>query len=85
MYFPAVDLPDTVHEPVSADGNVSLRGSETVLLAEDDDSFRALAGDVLRSFGYTVLEASNGLDALRVAERHGDPIQLLVTDVSCRT
>ena len=57
------------------------RGWETVLLVEDDDAVRALAAEVLRRYGYTVLEARHGLDALRVAERHADAIHLMVTDV----
>jgi len=42
--------------------------------------FRNLAGQVLRSYGYTVLEAADGLEALEVAERHPWPIHLLLTD-----
>jgi len=57
------------------------RGWETVLLVEDEDAVRALAGEVLRRNGYTVLEARHGLDALRVAERHSDAIHLMITDV----
>jgi two-component system, cell cycle sensor histidine kinase and response regulator CckA len=56
-------------------------GWETVLVVEQDDAVRALAREVLRRHGYAVLEARHGLDALRVAERHRDPIHLLMTDV----
>ena len=42
---------------------------------------RALAGRVLPNCGYTVLEAADGRDALRVAAEHAGPIDLLVTDV----
>ena len=57
------------------------QGWETVLLVEDEDAVRALAREVLRRHGYVVLEARHGVDALRVAERHGDDIHLMVTDV----
>jgi DNA-binding NtrC family response regulator len=57
------------------------RGSETVLLVEDDEMVRNLTRRMLAGRGYTVLTASRGEDALGVVERHGGPIDLLVTDV----
>jgi two-component system cell cycle sensor histidine kinase/response regulator CckA len=56
-------------------------GTETLLLAEDEENVRALAVEIFRQGGYTVLEACDGLDALDVARRHTGPIDLLVTDV----
>ncbi len=52
----------------------------TILLAEDEPAIRNLAVKVLRSYGYIVLEAVDGLEALEVAERHPGPIHLLLTD-----
>jgi CheY-like chemotaxis protein len=54
----------------------------TVLLADDDAAIRRLAGQVLRSSGYTVLEAADGVEALKVAEQHPGADNLLLTDWS---
>ena len=50
-------------------------------MAEDEDAVREIIGLTLRSHGYTVLEAGSGAEAIRIAETHGGPIHLLVTDV----
>jgi CheY-like chemotaxis protein len=57
------------------------RGSETVLLAEDEAPLRQLAALLLREEGYTVLEAGRGQEALEAAGRHQGEIHLLVTDM----
>jgi PAS domain S-box-containing protein len=56
-------------------------GAETILLVEDDDALRALASRVLRSAGFTVMQASNGEHALEVAGGHAGEIHLVATDV----
>jgi signal transduction histidine kinase/CheY-like chemotaxis protein len=53
----------------------------TVLLAEDEEAVRELAGEFLRSSGYKVIEGKDGLDALEKAEQESGPIDALVTDV----
>ena len=58
------------------------RGSETILVAEDDEVLRTLLRIALESCGYTVLARASGPAALQLAERHGDPIALLVSDVT---
>ncbi len=58
-----------------------LRGSETILLAEDSDPVRRLAREVLQDQGYRVLETSDGKSALERAEKHEGTIHLLVTDL----
>jgi signal transduction histidine kinase len=57
------------------------RGSETILLAEDDDALRSLGARVLGAFGYNVLVARTGSDALRIVAEHVGPIDLVATDV----
>jgi signal transduction histidine kinase/CheY-like chemotaxis protein len=56
-------------------------GTETLLLVEDQESVRVLLCRQLRSLGYTVLEAANGVDALRIASAHQGDLHLLLTDV----
>jgi len=56
-------------------------GDETILLVEDETDVRDFAREVLQSFGYTVLEARDGEDALRLDEERGQPLQLVLTDV----
>jgi len=70
--------------PLSRSGQgvrVAPRGSETVLLAEDEEAVRRLARFILERQGYTVLEASDGAIALRVAQENPGKIALLITDV----
>ena len=57
------------------------RGSETILLVEDDDSVRRLARLMLERTGYRVVEAGNPKEALRLANEFGRPIDLLLSDV----
>jgi CheY-like chemotaxis protein len=55
-------------------------GAESILLVEDDRWVRILLADLLSAQGYDVVEASGGLEALRIAAEHGTPFALLVTD-----
>lgn len=65
-----------------APGQPPRRGRETLLLAEDDEHVRALMRIALSSNGYTLLEAVDGLEALELAGRHRDELDLVVSDVS---
>ncbi len=68
-------------EPEPAPERRSDGGAETVLVAEDDPTLRGMVGRVLRERGYTVLEAGDGDEALRIALRPDLGIDLLLTDV----
>ena len=79
VYLPRVDAPADAVAPPRETG--TLTGTETILLAEDDEMLRPLAKGLLAKLGYTVLEAENAERALAFAAAHTGPIQLLVADV----
>ena len=58
-----------------------LEGSETILVVEDEDALRTLLCRFFRLYGYDVMEARHGGEALLLCERHPGPIHLMVTDV----
>jgi two-component system, cell cycle sensor histidine kinase and response regulator CckA len=81
VYLPQVDLAvEEVSSPAAKMPELP-QGSETLLVVEDERAFRELLLDGLQSRGYQVLVASNGVEALQVAERHNGPIRVLITDV----
>lgn len=79
LMFPAVDAALT--RMPTRDLAPPNRGSETVLLVEDEESVRLLAQISLENQGYVVLTAATGQEAMRIAEQHSDVINLLLTDV----
>jgi two-component system cell cycle sensor histidine kinase/response regulator CckA len=80
IYLPRVDEPlGERREKVL--GNELLRGSETILLVEDEESVRKLALRILERQGYKVLSARDGDEALLICEQFKDPIHLMLTDV----
>jgi CheY-like chemotaxis protein len=79
LYLPRVPAPTAASpEPAPPPPRP---GRETVLLVEDEPGVRALARRALTGFGYRVLEATNGVEALTVARQTSEPIDLLLTDV----
>jgi CheY-like chemotaxis protein len=84
IYFPRVGQPAQSVDMFkkSAPAKPLVRGTETLLMVEDEPSVRNLACAVLEAQGYKVLHAINGQEGLRVAREHkGDPIRLVITDV----
>jgi signal transduction histidine kinase/CheY-like chemotaxis protein len=79
IYLPRTGV--TGWAPAGVSEATARRGTEVVLLVEDDVNLRALAHDILSSEGYIVLESEDPEDALRLAERRDGAIHLLLTDV----
>ncbi len=80
IYLPRVDDPPEEWKK-KAEGAETLRGSETVLVVEDEDQLRKLIVHVLKKQGYQTLEASCGEDALAILKETKDPVHLLLADV----
>ena len=80
IFLPRVDEPAEKLKAQEADDELS-RGSETILVVEDDKEVRNLAVRILKRQGYTVLDGSYGDEAFSVCRQHKGPIHLLLTDV----
>jgi CheY-like chemotaxis protein len=80
IYLPSLPEPVRAEAPSQEPPGLP-GGTETVLLAEDDEAVRSLTHSLLRRCGYQVLVASSGTEALEVASRHTGTIDLLLTDV----
>jgi two-component system, cell cycle sensor histidine kinase and response regulator CckA len=79
VYLPRVDAPAQPLAPPRETG--TLAGTETILLAEDDEMLRPLSQGLLEKLGYQVLAAENATQALALAGAHVGPIHVLVADV----
>jgi two-component system, cell cycle sensor histidine kinase and response regulator CckA len=80
IYLPRVNAASTI-TVVPNPPNGSCRGSETILLVEDQESLRIFIKSFLEQQGYTVLSAGSGMEALSLVDRCSLPIHVLVTDV----
>jgi DNA-binding NtrC family response regulator len=80
VYLPRVaELVESTRDQVKIP--VARRGSETILLVEDEEAVRELASMILSAKGYTVLAAENSREAERLSVEHAGEIQLLLTDI----
>ena len=80
IYFPRVAQDGAMSPPLPTNSEAA-RGSETVLVVEDEDLVRKLVRTILESRGYAVLDAHGGDEAFQVCRNHQGPIHLLITDV----
>jgi len=80
IYLPRVEA-EALTPAVTPEAKPADRGTETVLLVEDEDTVLEVTRDALEEYGYTVLAARSGKEALLFSERHEGPIHLLLADV----
>lgn len=80
IYFPRVEETGNNH-CASESARLHSKGSETVLLVEDEESVRELVRETLKKNGYVVLEAADGDEGLRLAEQYRGPIHMMISDV----
>ena len=81
IYLPSLEAQGQMERRESSQTDVIARGSETVLLVEDEQAVRRATAEFLGRQGYTVLEAKDGVDALSMVKDYGSTLHLLVTDV----
>ena len=81
IYLPRIDTPRAADEGQSREPGESLRGTETILLVEDEVEVRNLVRIILQNSGYTVVEAENGKEAVRKCREMRASIHGMVTDV----
>jgi nitrogen-specific signal transduction histidine kinase len=80
IYLPRVQAGKAAEAPATPPAELH-RGSETVLLVEDEESLRRIVRECLEASGYSVIEARHAGQALELAEGRSAPIHLLITDV----
>lgn len=80
IYLPRVEGAAKSLQPAATPA-AALRGQETILVVEDDEKLRGAISQTLRSYGYRVMEAGNGNEALSLCGQHQGPLHLVLTDV----
>jgi CheY-like chemotaxis protein len=79
VYLPRVEKPEA--PSVAEQEEIAPRGSETLLLVEDEAALRTVTSEYLKSLGYNVMESDSGAEALDVIQRTQDSVRVLVTDM----
>ncbi len=80
IYLPRMNERLAAVDPQPSDVEIP-RGTETIILVEDEEALRFLTTEILEAAGYKILEAQNGLHAVELARQYGEQIHLLLTDV----
>ncbi|NTW48222.1 MAG: PAS domain S-box protein [Chlorobiales bacterium] len=80
IYFPSLESANDMQKHLAKSKN-AIRGTETILIVEDEDIVRELIVTGLEDLGYNVLKADNGLKALELIEDYSEEIHFLLTDV----
>jgi two-component system cell cycle sensor histidine kinase/response regulator CckA len=81
IFLPAVRTTADKTELVAGELAGAPKGSEVILLVDDEEVVRVLAAKVLKASGYTVYDVNSGLEGLAFCESHAGPIDLLISDV----
>lgn len=80
IYFPRVEA-GNAYDELKDEKVTGEKGTETILLVEDEEGVRSLTSRILRDQGYFVMEAGEGFEALRLAEAHSGEIHMVIADV----
>jgi PAS domain S-box-containing protein len=81
VYLPLLDGSMSVDEKISQESDLPEKGVDIILLAEDDDDARALVKEILEEFGYSVMEARDGQEAVEIFKNNSDKLDLMILDV----
>lgn len=81
IYLPLLDSVVSPFEETASEREDNVHGGDYILLAEDDETIRELSREILEQFGYAVIEAVDGEDALKKYREHRERINLVMLDV----
>lgn len=81
VFLPFIKADELIPQKTDRHAASPSRGNETILLVEDEKSVRGLIRQILQTYGYTVIEAENGIEALKICQESKPKINLLITDI----